>query len=51
MNSSLDALVKNLSDNDFKYLLQEFTGTLLELVKKRSVCVWLYKQFEKFFWW
>ena len=34
MNSSLDALVKNLSDNDFKYLWQEFTGTLLELVKK-----------------
>ena len=34
MNSSLDALVKNLSDNDFKYLSQEFTGTLLELVKK-----------------
>ena len=36
MNSSLDALVKNLSDNDFKYLLQEFTGTLLELVKKKE---------------
>ena len=26
MNSSLDTLVKNLSDNDFKYLLQEFSG-------------------------
>ena len=25
-NASLDALVKNLSDNDFKYLSQEFTG-------------------------
>ena len=30
MNSSLDALVKNLSDNDFKYLSQEFSGDLLE---------------------
>ena len=33
LNSSLDALVKNLSDNDFKYLTQEFSGDLLELVK------------------
>ena len=33
MNSSLDALVKNLSDNNFKYLSQEFRGDLLELVK------------------
>ena len=24
MNSSLEKLVKNLSDNDFKYLTQEF---------------------------
>ena len=38
MNSSLDALVKNLSNNDFKYLSQEFRGDLLKLVKqKRSV--------------
>ena len=33
MNSSLDSLVKNLSDNDFKYLSQEFSGDLLKLVK------------------
>ena len=26
MNSSLDSLVKNLSDNDFKYLSEEFSG-------------------------
>ena len=26
MNSSLDALVKNLSDNGFNYLSQEFSG-------------------------
>ena len=30
MNSSLDSLVKNLSD-DFKYLPEEFSGALLEL--------------------
>ena len=37
MNSSLDALVKILSDNDFKYLSQEFRGDLLELVKQKGV--------------
>ena len=26
MNSSLDELVKNLSDNDFKYSSREFSG-------------------------
>ena len=33
MNLSLDALVKNLSDNDLKHLSQEFSGYLLKLVK------------------
>ena len=33
MNSGLDALVKNLSETDFKYLSQEFSGDSLELVK------------------
>ena len=28
MNSSLDLLVKNLSDNDFEYLSEEFSGEL-----------------------
>ena len=37
MNSSLDALVKNLTDNGFKYLFQEFSGELLELVKQKGV--------------
>ena len=37
MNSSLASLVKNLSDNDFKYLLQEFSGDLLQLVKQKGV--------------
>ena len=33
MDSSLDLLVTNLTDNDFKYLSQEFTGEQLQLVK------------------
>ena len=33
MNSGLDALVKNLTDNDFKYSSQEFNGEQLNLVK------------------
>ena len=37
MNSSLDILVKNLSDNDFKYLSQEFSGEQLQLVKQKAV--------------
>ena len=34
IKSSLDALVKSLSDNDSKYLSKEFSGDLLELVKQ-----------------
>ena len=37
MNSSLDSSVKNLSDNDFKYLSQEFSGDLLKLIKQKGV--------------
>ena len=33
MNSSLEKLVRNLSDNDFKYLIQEFGFKNLELLK------------------
>ena len=32
MNSSLDSLVKNLSDNDFDYLSEKFSSEFLELV-------------------
>ena len=32
INPNLDSLVNNLSDNDFKHLLQDFSGNLLELV-------------------
>ena len=34
-HSILDRLVKNLSDNDYKNLSQEFNGDLLELVKQK----------------
>ena len=37
MNSIPDALVKNLSNIDFRYLSQEFIGKLLELVKQKGV--------------
>ena len=48
MNSSLDSLVRNLSNNDFKYLPEEFSGDLLELVKQRGVYPYEYmKSFLK----
>ena len=37
INSSLDALVKNLTDKDFTYLSRESSGDLLELVKQKGV--------------
>ena len=37
MNSSLDTLVKNLSDNDFKYLSEELSGDFLKLIKQKGV--------------
>ena len=37
MNSSLDSLVKNLSDNDCKYLSEKISGELLDLVNKKGV--------------
>ena len=48
MNSSLDSLVKNLSDNDFKYLYEEFSGELLELVKEKGVYSGQLDSFKKF---
>ena len=50
MNSSLNALVNNLSSCDFKYLSQEFSGDLLELVKQKGVYPYEYMDsFKKFF--
>ena len=37
INSSLDSLVRNLEDKDFKYLSEEYSGELLKLVKKKGV--------------
>ena len=36
INSSLNPLVKNLPNNDFKYLSEEFSGDLLKLVKQQA---------------
>ena len=44
INSSLDKLVKNLSD--FKYLNEVFSGEKLELVKKKGV--YPYEYFDSF---
>ena len=49
MNSSLDSLVKNLSDNNFKYLSEEFSGEFLKLVKQKEVYLYEYmNSFQKF---
>ena len=37
MNSNLKKLVKNLSDNHFKYLTQEFGSKNLQLLKQQDV--------------
>ena len=49
MNSSLDSLVKNLSDNDFKYLSEEFSSEILDLVKEKGVYLYQYTDsFKRF---
>ena len=35
LSSSLDNLVENLSENDFKYLTQECDSKVLDLVKQK----------------
>ena len=37
MNSSLDKLVKNLSDEEFKYLSEEFSDEQLKLVQEKEI--------------
>ena len=50
MNSSLDSLVKSLSENGFKYLSEEYSGEFLELVKQKGVYSYEYMdRFKKFF--
>ena len=36
MKSSLDKLVKNLSDEDFKYLVEKLGSENLELLKQKD---------------
>ena len=49
MNSSLNALVTNLAENDFKHLSHEFSGEFLKLVKQKGVHPFEYmNNFKKF---
>ena len=49
MNSSLDKLVKNLSDEDFKYLVEEFGSENLEILKQKWAYPYEYmNNFERF---
>ena len=49
MNSSLDKLVKNLSDKDFKYLVEEFGSRNLEILKQKDAYPYEYtNSFERF---
>ena len=36
MNSSLDTLVKNLSEEDFKYLVEKFGPENLKILKQKG---------------
>ena len=49
MNSSLDQLVKNLSNKDFKYLIEEFGSKHLDLLKQKGTYPYEYmNSFERF---
>ena len=49
MNSSLEKLVKKLSDDDFKYLIEEFGSKNLELLKQKGVYPYEYMDsFKRF---
>ena len=49
MNSSLDSLVKKLSNNDFKYSSEEFSGEFSGLVKEKGMYPYEYmSSFKKF---
>ena len=49
MNSSLEKVVKNLSDVDFKYLTQEYASKHLELLKQGDAYPYEYmNSFERF---
>ena len=49
LNSSLDKLAKNLLDEDFKYLVEEFSSKNLDLLKEKGAYPYEYmNSFEKF---
>ena len=49
MNSSLKKLVKNLMDDDFKYLTEEFGSQNLEVIKQKGVYPYEYMDsFKRF---
>ena len=49
INSSLDKLVKNLSDEDFKYLVKEFGSENLKILKQKGAYPYEYmKSFKRF---
>ena len=49
MNCSLDKLVKNLVDKDFKYLVKEFGSENLELLKQKGAYPYEYmNSFKRF---
>ena len=49
MNSSLDKLVKNLTDKDFVFLSEEFSGGQLKLVKEKGIYLYEYMNSFKIF--
>ena len=49
MNSSLDIFVKNLPDNDLKYLSQGFPVDLLKLLKQKGMFRYEYMDNLKIF--
>ena len=49
MNPSLDKLVKNFSDSDFKYFTEEFGSKNLELLKQKGAYPYEYiNSFKRF---
>ena len=49
MNSSLEKLVQNISDNDFNFLTGEFGSKYLELLKQKDIYPYKYmNSFERF---
>ena len=49
MNSSLNKLIKNLNDKDFKYLSEKFSDEQLKLVKEKGIYPYEYmNNFKRF---